>query len=49
MRIYLRKSGHKKGSESSVPNIFAFTVIRNFLTDKNYEQMRKEYFINNMN
>ena len=49
MKIYSRKNGYRKGNESTVPNVLAFTVIRNFLTDKNYEQMRKEYFINNMN
>ena len=49
MRIYTRKSGYRKGSESSVPNVLAFTVIRNFFADKNYENMRKEYFISNMN
>lgn len=49
MRIYTRKSGYRKGNESSVPNVLAFTVIRSFFTDKKYENMRKEYFINNMN
>jgi len=49
MKIYSRKSGYRKGNESTVPNVLAFTVIRNFLTDKNYQEMRKEYFINNMN
>ncbi len=49
MRMYTRRKGHKKGTESSVPNVFAFTVIRNFLTDKSYKDMRKEYFINNLN
>ena len=48
MKIYLRKKGYKKGAESNVPNVLAFTFIRNFLTDKSYEEMRKEYFINNM-
>lgn len=48
MKMYSRKKGYKKGTESNVPNVFAFTFIRNFLTDKSYEDMRKEYFINNM-
>ncbi|MGL5315709.1 MAG: hypothetical protein ACRC92_20810 [Peptostreptococcaceae bacterium] len=48
MRMYSRKKGQKKGTESNVPNVLAFTVIRNFLTDKSYEEMRKEYFINNL-
>lgn len=48
MRMYSRRKGQKKGTESNVPNVLAFTVIRNFLTDKSYEEMRKEYFINNL-
>ena len=48
MIMYSRKSGYKKGSQSNVPNIFAFTVIRNFFYDKSYEDMRKEYFIRNL-
>lgn len=49
MRMYVRKRGYKKGSDSNIPNVFAFTFIRNFLTDRQYEDMRKEYFINNLN
>ena len=49
MRMYLRKKGHEKGTTNSVPNVFAFTMIRNFLSDKSCEEMRKEYFINNLN
>lgn len=45
MVIYTRNYGYKKGSHSSIPNIIAFTMIRNFLSDKSYEDMRKEYFI----
>lgn len=49
MKIYLRKKGNKKVSDSSIPNVFAFTFIRNFLTDKNYEDTRREYLISNLN
>lgn len=49
MRMYVRKKGYRKGTDSSIPNVFAFTFIRNFLTDKQYEDMRREYFINNLN
>lgn len=49
MKMYVRKRGYKKGSDSNIPNVFAFTFIRNFLTDRQYEDMRKEYFINNLN
>lgn len=49
MRMYVRKKGYRKGTDSNIPNLFAFTFIRNFLTDKQYEDMRREYFINNLN
>ncbi|MGX4598266.1 hypothetical protein [Faecalimicrobium sp. JNUCC 81] len=49
MRMYVRKKGYRKGADSNIPNLFAFTFIRNFLTDKQYEDMRREYFINNLN
>ncbi|MGL6105093.1 hypothetical protein [Romboutsia sp.] len=49
MKMYSRKQGHKKGAESSIPNVLAFTFIRNFFSDKSHEKVRKEYFINNLN
>ena len=49
MRIYSRKSGYKKGSESNIPNVLAFTMIKKVLSDRSYEEMRKEYFINDLN
>lgn len=48
MKMYSRRKGQNKGTESKVPNVLVFTVIRNFLTDKSYEEMRKGYFINNL-
>lgn len=49
MIIYARKKGYRKGNQSTIPNMFAFTFIRGFLTNREYENMRKEYFINNLN
>ncbi|HSQ88974.1 hypothetical protein [Romboutsia sp.] len=49
MKMYTRKKGYRKGTENNVPNVLAFTMIRNFLSDKNYKQVRREYFINNLN
>lgn len=49
MLIYSKKSGYIKGNQKSIPNIFTFTFIRSFLTNKEYENMRAEYFINNLN
>jgi hypothetical protein len=48
MKMYSRKNGYRKGSENNIPNVLAFTVIRNFLSDKSHEEMRHEYFINNL-
>lgn len=48
MRMYSRKKDSKKGVESSIPNLFAFTFIRNFLNDGSYENIRKDYFINDL-
>ena len=49
MKMYTRKKGYRKGTENNVPNVLAFTMIRNFLSDKNYKEVRREYFINNLN
>ena len=46
--MYLRYSGHKKGSQSNIPNVLAFTMIRNFFNDKSYKEMRREYFIRDL-
>ncbi|RDY22569.1 hypothetical protein CHF27_012660 [Romboutsia maritimum] len=48
MRMYSRSNKRKKGTESNIPNILAFTLIRNFLIDRDYEDMRREYFIKNL-
>ena len=48
MIMYLRNNGYKKGNQSNIPNVFAFTMIRNFLNDKGYEEMRREYFIRDL-
>ena len=48
MIMYLRNSGHKKGNQSNIPNVLAFTIIRNFFYDKSYKEMRREYFIRDL-
>lgn len=48
MKMYLRKYGDKKGTESNVPNVLALTFIKKFLSENSFEQVRKEYFINNL-
>lgn len=49
MKIYNTNKKSKKPSTSNIPNAFAFTYLRNFLTSKENEETRKEYFINNLN
>ena len=36
MIMYLRNNGYKRGNQSNIPNVFAFTMIRKFLNDKSY-------------
>ncbi len=48
MIMYSRNSGHKKGNQSNIPNVIAFTMIRNFFNDKSYQEMRREYFIRDL-
>ena len=48
MIMYLRNSSHKKGNQSNIPNVLAFTMIRNFFNDKSYKEMRREYFIRDL-
>ena len=49
MKIYSESNKSKKANVNNIPNVFAFTFLRNFLTTKEYEETRKEYFINNLN
>ena len=48
MIMYSRKRAYKKGNQSNIPNVLAFTMIRSFLNDKSYAKMRREYFIRDL-
>ena len=48
MIMYLRNNGYKKGNQSNIPNVFAFTMIRNFLNDKSYEEMQQGFQTGNI-
>lgn len=48
MRMYFKGAKKSRPNESSIPNAFAFTFIRNFLTDKQNKQIRDEYFIGDL-
>ena len=38
----------KKANENNIPNMIAFGFIRAFLTEKNYSDLREEYFIGDL-
>ena len=40
MIIYSRKKGYRKGNQSNIPNVLAFTMIRSFLNDKSYKKKK---------
>lgn len=48
MIMYFKSYNRSKSNESNIPNVLAFGFIRNFLSDRQYEQIRREYFINNL-
>lgn len=48
MIMYFKGANRNKSNESNIPNVLAFGFIRNFLSDRQYEQIRREYFINNL-
>lgn len=48
MKIRVKSNKSKRVSENGVPNVLAFGFIRGFLTEKEYKDMREEYFIGNL-
>lgn len=48
MRMYFKSAKKSKHNESNIPNAFAFTFIRSFLTDKQNKKIREEYFIGDL-
>lgn len=48
MRMYFKSAKKSRPNESNIPNAFAFTFIRSFLTDKQNQEIREEYFIGNL-
>ena len=47
MKMYMKSNKRSKETSSPVPNAIAYTVIRNFLVSKEFEDMRDEFCINN--
>ena len=48
MKMYMKSNKRSKETSSPVPNALAYTVIRNFLVSKEFEDMRDEFCINNL-
>lgn len=48
MKMYMKSNKRSKETSSPVPNAIAYTVIRNFLISKEFEDMRDEFCINNL-
>ena len=48
MKMYMKSNKRSKETSSPVPNAVAYTVIRNFLVSKEFEDMRDEFCINNL-
>ena len=48
MKMYMKSNKRSKETSSPVPNAIAYTVIRNFLVSKEFEDMRDEFCIDNL-
>ena len=48
MKMYMKSNKRSKETSSPVPNAIAYNVIRNFLVSKEFEDMRDEFCINNL-
>ena len=48
MKMYMKSNKRSKETSSPVPTAIAYTVIRNFLVSKEFEDMRDEFCINNL-
>lgn len=48
MKMYMKSNKRSKETSSPVPNAIAYTVIKNFLVSKEFEDMRDEFCINNL-
>lgn len=49
MKMYLKNNKRSKEVGNPVPNVIAFTAIKNFLVSKEFEEMRGEYCIGDLN
>lgn len=48
MRIVNKSAKSKRVNVNNIPNVMAFTFIRNWLSDSKYKKEREQYFIGNL-
>lgn len=48
MKMYMKGNKRSKEIGNSIPNAIAFTVIRNFLVSKEFEETRNDYCIGDL-
>ncbi len=49
MILYSRKNGTNKGNKNKIPNEISLLFIKNFITDEKYKDIRKKYYIKDLN
>ncbi|MGL4796805.1 MAG: hypothetical protein ACRDB0_02640 [Paraclostridium sp.] len=48
MKIVNKSVRSRKSGVNNIPNVMAFTFIRNWLSDNKYKSEREQYFIGNL-
>lgn len=48
MRMKFKSHKNNRVNDSGIPNVLAFSFIRNFLSEKEYKNIREEYLIGNL-
>lgn len=48
MKIVSKSLRNRKSNVNNIPNVMAFTFIRNWLSDNKYKAEREQYFIGNL-
>lgn len=48
MKMYMKGSKRSKETSNPIPNTIAYAAIKNFLVSKEFEEVREEYCISNL-
>lgn len=48
MKMYMKDNKRSKETSNNVPNMIAYTAIKNFLVSNEFEETRSEYCIRNL-